>query len=51
MKRPAPTSAEARIEPAGSAEGNWRWQCIDEMLSELVFERLYGLTATTDRHL
>jgi 4-alpha-glucanotransferase len=34
----------------GSTKGNWRWRCTDEMLSELVFERLYGLTTTTDRH-
>lgn len=33
----------------GSAEGNWHWRCTDEMLSEMVFERLNGLTVTTDR--
>jgi len=33
----------------GSTEGNRRWRCTDEMLSELVFERLYGLTTTMDR--
>jgi hypothetical protein len=50
MKSPAPASAEARMNLPGSTEGNWRWRCTDEMLSELVFEHLYGLTATTDRH-
>jgi len=42
--------AEARMNLPGSTKGNWRWRCTDEMLSELVFERLYGLTTTTDRH-
>jgi hypothetical protein len=27
----------------GSAEGNWRWRCTDEMLSAPVFDRLRGL--------
>ena len=40
---------EARMNLPGSAEGNWRWRCTDEILSEIVFERLNGLTATTDR--
>jgi 4-alpha-glucanotransferase len=42
--------AEARMNLPGSTEGNWRWRCTDEKLSELVFERLYELTTTTDRH-
>jgi 4-alpha-glucanotransferase len=33
----------------GSTEGNWRWRCTDDMLSEAVFERLRELTAKTDR--
>jgi 4-alpha-glucanotransferase len=41
--------AEARMNMPGSTEGNWRWRCTEEMLSESVFERLYGLTTTTDR--
>jgi 4-alpha-glucanotransferase len=41
--------AEARMNMPGSTEGNWRWRCNEEMLSESVFERLYGLTTTTDR--
>jgi 4-alpha-glucanotransferase len=41
---------EARMNLPGSTEGNWRWRCTEEMLSESVFERLYRLTATTDRH-
>ena len=40
---------EARMNLPGSTEGNWRWRCTDEMLSELVFERLYELTTTTNR--
>jgi 4-alpha-glucanotransferase len=40
---------EARMNLPGSAEGNWRWRCTDEMLSEMVFERLNGLSATTGR--
>ena len=42
--------AEARMNLPGSTEGNWRWRCTDEMLSELAFERLRELTITTDRH-
>jgi 4-alpha-glucanotransferase len=41
---------EARMNLPGSTEGNWRWRCTDEMLSESVFERLYRLTTTTDRY-
>ena len=41
--------AEARMNLPGSTDGNWRWRCTDEMLSESVFERLYGLTTTMDR--
>jgi 4-alpha-glucanotransferase len=41
--------SEARMNLPGTAEGNWCWRCADEMLSEMVFERLNGLTATTDR--
>ena len=36
--------AEARMNLPGSTEGNWRWRCTDEMLSESVFERLHART-------
>ena len=29
----------------GSAEGNWRWRCTDEMLSASAFQSLRDLTA------
>jgi 4-alpha-glucanotransferase len=41
--------AEARMNLPGSTEGNWRWRCTDEMLSASAFERLRGLTTTSDR--
>jgi 4-alpha-glucanotransferase len=41
--------AEARMNLPGRMEGNWRWRCTDEMLSESIFERLSGLTTTTAR--
>lgn len=41
--------AEGRMNLPGTTEGNWRWRCTDDMLSESVFERLHGLTTTTDR--
>jgi 4-alpha-glucanotransferase len=33
----------------GSTEGNWRWRCTDEMLSQQIFERLLGLTMESNR--
>ena len=41
--------AEARMNLPGSMEGNWRWRCTDEMLAVPVFDRLRGLTMTSDR--
>ena len=41
--------AEARMNLPGSTEGNWRWRCAEDMLSEAVFERLRELTTKTDR--
>jgi 4-alpha-glucanotransferase len=41
--------AEARMNLPGTTEGNWRWRCTDEMLSVPVFDRLRGLTTTSDR--
>jgi 4-alpha-glucanotransferase len=40
---------EARMNLPGSTEGNWRWRCTDEMLPEVIFERLHRLTTATDR--
>jgi 4-alpha-glucanotransferase len=41
--------AEARMNLPGTAIGNWRWRCTDEMLAAPVFERLHELTVTADR--
>jgi 4-alpha-glucanotransferase len=30
-------------------EGNWRWRCTEEMLSESAFERLRDLTKRSGR--
>src|SRR5262245_6446149 len=35
---------EARMNKPGSAEGNWRWRCTDEMLSAQGFDSLKNLT-------
>jgi 4-alpha-glucanotransferase len=40
---------DARMNLPGRAEGNWRWRCTEDMLSESVFERLRELTATSNR--
>jgi 4-alpha-glucanotransferase len=40
---------EARMNLPGSAEGNWRWRCTEQMLSDSAFERLRALTATSNR--
>ena len=42
--------AEARMNLPGSVEGNWRWRCTDEMLSTPVWDRLRGLTTSSNRH-
>jgi 4-alpha-glucanotransferase len=42
--------AEARMNLPGSAAGNWRWRCTDEMLSTPVWDRLRALTASSNRH-
>ena len=33
----------------GRAEGNWRWRCTEDMISESAFERLRDLTKNSKR--
>jgi 4-alpha-glucanotransferase len=40
---------DARMNFPGRAEGNWGWRCTEDMLSGPAFERLRGLTATSNR--
>jgi 4-alpha-glucanotransferase len=40
---------EARMNVPGRAEGNWRWRCTEQMLSDGAFEWLRTLTATSNR--
>lgn len=40
---------EARMNQPGSAEGNWRWRCTDEMLSAPGFDSLKDLTRASAR--
>ena len=40
---------EARMNVPGRAEGNWRWRCTEDMLSDSVFEWLRDLTKSTSR--
>jgi 4-alpha-glucanotransferase len=40
---------EARMNLPGRAEGNWRWRCTIEMLSDPAFQRLRDLTKTSNR--
>ena len=42
---------DARMNLPGRVEGNWRWRCTEDMLSQPAFERLRELTATTRRPL
>ena len=41
--------AEGRMNLPGRAEGNWRWRCTEDMLSERVFDWLRDLTQTAHR--
>ena len=41
--------AEGRMNVPGSAEGNWRWRCTEEMLAPSVFDRLRDLTSACGR--
>ena len=40
---------DARMNVPGRAEGNWRWRCTEEMLSDPVFKWLHDLTKTSNR--
>jgi 4-alpha-glucanotransferase len=40
---------EARMNVPARPEGNWRWRCTEEMLSESAFERLRDLTKRSSR--
>jgi len=40
---------EARMNQPGSAEGNWRWRCTDEMLAAPAFQSLRDLTRASAR--
>ena len=42
---------EGRMNLPGTAEGNWRWRCTEEMLTPSVFQRLADLTAASGRKL
>jgi 4-alpha-glucanotransferase len=41
--------AEGRMNLPGTARGNWRWRCTEEMLSPSAFERLRDLTQASGR--
>jgi len=40
---------DARMNLPGRVEGNWRWRCTEDMLSEPALERLRKLTAISNR--
>jgi 4-alpha-glucanotransferase len=40
---------EARMNLPGRVEGNWRWRCTKDMLSEPVRQRFHELTANSKR--
>lgn len=40
---------EARMNVPGHPEGNWRWRCTEEMLSDGAYEWLHDLTKNTNR--
>ena len=41
--------AEARMNLPGSTEGNWRWRCTDETLSDSLVDRLGSLNTSSNR--
>jgi 4-alpha-glucanotransferase len=41
--------ADARMNLPGSVEGNWRWRCTEELLSESLLERLRALNTASNR--
>jgi 4-alpha-glucanotransferase len=43
--------ADARMNLPGSIEGNWRWRCTEELLSESLVERLRALNTASNRRL
>jgi len=40
---------DARMNRPGSADGNWRWRCTDDMLSAPAFQSLRDLTKASGR--
>jgi len=40
---------DARMNQPGSAEGNWRWRYIEDMVSEAAFQSLRDLTQASAR--
>lgn len=40
---------EARMNLPGRVEGNWRWRCTEDMLSDPALDRLRELTTTSNR--
>jgi 4-alpha-glucanotransferase len=40
---------EARMNVPGRADGNWRWRMTENMLSDSAFDRLRGLTKSSNR--
>jgi 4-alpha-glucanotransferase len=40
---------EARMNVPGRAEGNWRWRCTEDMLSDPAFVWLHDLTNDANR--
>jgi 4-alpha-glucanotransferase len=40
---------EARMNVPGRPEGNWRWRCTEDMLSDSAFEQLRDLTKNSNR--
>ena len=43
--------AEARMNLPGTATGNWRWRCTDQMFSRLDLDRLRALNGASNRTL
>jgi 4-alpha-glucanotransferase len=41
--------SQGRMNLPGTAEGNWRWRCTEEMLAPSIFDRLRDLTAASGR--
>jgi 4-alpha-glucanotransferase len=40
---------EARMNVPGRTEGNWRWRCAEDMLTDPAFEWLRDLTKNSNR--